>query len=324
MEENLVGYLLNALEDDAKHEVEAALRGSPELRSRLELMGRALAPLAADREAPEPRPGLVLSTLARIAEHQCRKLPDAPPPPRSQTMPVTRHWLRRPDALVAALLLLVLGGIGSSFLLHQWRDYHGRTVCQDNLRRVWTGLQRYCDVHDGNFPLVEEKGPHGVAGIFVPVLGDSGSLGHEIPIGCPSQENRPRQLRSLREMEDLYVSNPTAFRAEAQRLAGGYAYTLGYVDPVGGYHGLRRDFGDRLPIVADRLESLTQSNSANHGGAGQNVLYIGGHVEWHTNRYAGINGDDIFVNRENQLLAGKDREDTVLGSGDASPRPPND
>jgi hypothetical protein len=319
MEENLVGYLLQALDGDTQRQVEIALRESPELRSRLELLQRALAPLEADRQAPEPRPGLVLSTLAHIAEYKCRKLPDAPPPPRSQSAPVSRHWLRRADVLVAAMLLLVLGGLGSSLLLHIWRDYYGRTACQENLLRLWTGLQRYCDVHDGNFPVVEEHGPRGVAGIFVPLLGDSGMLGPDVSVGCPAQERRPPEHRSVREMEELYQRDPTRFREEALKLAGGYAYTLGYVDAAG-YHGLRRDFGDHFPIVADRLESLTQSNSANHGGAGQNVLYIGGHVEWHTNRFAGVNGDDIFVNRDNQPYAGIGREDTVLGRGDASPR----
>jgi prepilin-type processing-associated H-X9-DG protein len=267
---------------------------------------------------------LVLSTLARIAEYKCRKLPDAPPPPRSQSVPVIRPWPRRADALVAALLLLVLGGIGSSLLLHLWRAY-GRWECRNNLSLIWKGLQRYCDAHEGNFPTVESKGAHGVAGIFVPVLGDSGMLSPEISVTCPAQERRPPQHRSVREMEQLYQSSPDAFRLEARRLAGGYAYTLGYRDPAG-YHGLRCDSVESgnlklLPIVADHLDSLTQRNSANHGGEGQNVLYLDGHVEWRTSRNAGINGDDIFVNWDNKVLAGMSREDTVLGSGDASPSP---
>ncbi len=325
MEENLVGYVLNALDADAQHEVEASLRKSPELQSRLDLLERSLAPLGADREQPEPRPGLVLSTLARIAEYQCRKLPDAPPPPRSQSTPRIRSWPRRADALVAALLLIVLGGIGSSFLLHLWRDYHGRAECRQNLSLIWRGLQSYCDTHEGNYPRVEKNGPHGVAGIFVPTLGDSGMLSPEISIACPAQERRPPSRRSVREMEALYMSNPDTFRLEARKLAGGYAYTLGFRDAAG-YHGLRCDSVEPgnlklLPIVADRLDTITQRNSANHGGGGQNVLYLDGHVEWRTSRNAGINGDDIFVNWDNQVLAGKDREDAVLGSGDDSPTP---
>jgi hypothetical protein len=320
MEENLLGYLLKALDDGADREVEASLRHSPQLRSRLDLLERAVAPLAVDRETVSPPSGLVLSTLALIAEHQCRKLPDAPPPPRSHATPTGRPWLRRPDVLVAAVLLIFLGGIGSSYLVHLWRDYDGRNQCRNNLFLVWSGLKSYCDTHDGNFPRVEENGSHGVAGMFIPTLRDSGMLAPEVSVACPAQERQPPDRRSVRELEELFAKDPDAFRVEARKQAGGYAYTLGYVD-ASGHHGLRCDSGDQLPIVADRLESLTHTNSVNHGGFGQNILYLGGDVQWRTTRHAGIDGDDIFVNWDHQVRAGKAKEDTVLGPGDASPMP---
>jgi hypothetical protein len=320
MEENLVGYLLKSLDDETHQQVEASLETSPELRSRLELLERALAPLGADTEAPEPRPGLVLSTLARIAEHQCRKLPDAPPPSRSQAASVGRYWIRRPDALVAAVLLIVFGGLSVSALMHLWRDYNARLDCQNNLRVIGGGLQRYCDAHEGDFPRVEETGPHGVAGIFVPVLFEDGSLTPEVSLRCPAQRTTAAKARSLRELEELYENDRPRFRLEATQLAGDYAYTLGYRDGAG-HHGLRCDSGDRLPIMADRLGALSQRNSANHGGRGQNVLYLGGNVLWCTQRTVGVDGDDIFLNWDNQVLAGKAREDTVLGASGDTPTP---
>jgi hypothetical protein len=322
MEENLVGYLLEALDADTRQQVEASLLTSPQLRTRLALLERALKPLAADADNPAPRPGLVLSTLALVAEHQCLKLPSAPLPPRDQAMPSHRPWMRRPDVLVAALLLIVLGGLGSSALVHLWRDYNNRVACQRNLHLVWGGLQQYCDTHQGNFPRVEEKGPRGVAGIFVPILCDNGLLSPEASLMCPPQGHGAPKCRSVHELEELYQERPREFLAEAHQLAGGYAYTLGYRDAFG-HHGLRCDTGekDKLPIMADRLDSLNQSNSANHGGNGQNVLYLGGNVQWHTNRNAGIKGDDIFTNWDNKVLAGKAREDTVLGPSDSSPTP---
>jgi prepilin-type processing-associated H-X9-DG protein len=321
MEENLVGYLLKSLDDETHQQVEASLKTSPELRARLSLLERALAPLAADAEPPEPRPGLVLSTLARIAEQQCRKLPDAPPPSRYQSMPAGRHWMRRPDMLVAACLLIVLGGLGTSALMHLWRDYHTRVECQNNLRLIGDGLREYGDHHDGDFPRVEEKGPRAVAGIFVPVLCDNGMLSPDVTLKCPAQGRSVPQCRSVRELEELYEKQSfDEFRAEARKLVVGYAYSLGYCDEAG-HHGLRSDSGDSLPIVADRLEDLRQRSSANHGGRGQNVLYLDGHVEWRTNRNAGINLDDIFVNWENQVYAGRALQDTVLGPSDATPTP---
>jgi len=265
-------------------------------------------------------PRVFFATLSRIAEHQCRKLPDAPPEPAYRSDPVTRSWFRRPDALVAALLLIIVGGFGSSYLLHLWRNYQTRLACQDNLREIGKGLLSYCDHHNGEFPRVEENGPHGVAGFFVPALYDNGVLGSAMRVNCPAQKDVPAERYSTQELEELYQSNPDEFRRVARRMAGGYAYSLGYRDSDG-HHGLRCNSGDRLPILADGLESLDQSNSPNHGGEGQNVLYLGGTVEWHTNRKAGVDLDDIFVNWDNQVLAGKAWKDTVLGLGDASPTP---
>jgi hypothetical protein len=324
MDENLVGYLLNALDAEERQQVEASLQAQPELRGRLGLLERAVVPLAADAEAPAPPPGLVLSTLARIAEHQCHKLPPAPPPSRNQVETSGRRWLRRPDVLVAAMLLVILSGIGTSGLVHLWRDHVHRRDCENNLRLIWGGLQQYCDAHEGNFPRVEERGPRSVAGIFVPILCDSQMLSPDVSLNCPAQNRQPFQCRSVDELEDLYRNQPDVFHQEARKLAGNYAYTLGYRDGAG-YHGLRCDTAgkDSLPIMADRLESLRQSNSPNHGGRGQNVLFLGGSVRFCTQRTVGINGDDIYTNWDQQVLAGKAREDTVLGPGDASPTPRN-
>src|SRR5262245_45644894 len=78
MDENLVGYLLDALDPATQREVEAYLEADPRARERLDLLRRALEPLAADREDPDPSPDLVVRTLGRVAEHCCRELPHAP------------------------------------------------------------------------------------------------------------------------------------------------------------------------------------------------------------------------------------------------------
>jgi hypothetical protein len=70
-----------------------------------------------------------------------------------------------------------------------------------------------------------------------------------------------------------------------------------------------------LPILADRPpQGGGPGNSPNHGGCGQNILLVNGQVRYITTRAAGIDGDDIYTNRRNQVGAGLDRWDTVLGS----------
>lgn len=318
MEDNLVGYLLGSLDADSQRAVEARLAAHPEEQSRLELLRRGLAPLATDAEGPEPPPGLVLQTLARIAEHRCRSLPSAPPPSPYQRVSRPRRMPRRSDLLVAAGLLVVIGGLAAPGLLRLWRVYANRSACANNLRVVWNGLQRYSDFHEGDFPVPDKEGPRSVAGIFVPVLHESGALHLEASLVCPAEEGSPRPVRhSLASLEDLYHNDPEAYGRAVRELAGSYAYSLGYQDGDN-LRQLRRDSGDNLPIMADHLP-CGAGNSPNHGGEGQNVLYVGGNVRWATQRNVGVGGDDIYLNRRQETHAGLDRNDTVLGCSDASP-----
>src|SRR6266852_1241886 len=58
MDENLIGYLLDALDSDTRQETERYLLKNPEARAQLEKLEQALEPLEADREADEPPPDL--------------------------------------------------------------------------------------------------------------------------------------------------------------------------------------------------------------------------------------------------------------------------
>ncbi len=321
MDENLVGYVLKALDAREEAAVEAHLRAHPEARARLEALERALAPLAADAEAPQPPPGLALGALARVAEVRCRELPPAPPPSRHQLLPGGRRWGRRADLAVAAVLLILVGGLSLPGLVHQWRLYQ-RQACAENLRKFWGGLEAYGDQHEGQFPNVEERGPRAVAGIFVPALRDAGVLPEGVSATCPAAGRRAPAAYSVADLEALYQTSRPDFDAAARQLAAGYAYSLGYREG-GTHYGLTRSSGDGLPIVAD-VQPFRDGNSVNHGGAGQNVLYIGGNVRWCTERTVGVDRDDIYLNREYQVLAGVNRTDTCLGPANASPAPRQD
>jgi hypothetical protein len=320
MDENLVGYLLDALDPDTREQVAARLASSPQARARLELLKRALEPLAADAEPPAPRPGLALSAVARVAEHRCRPLPDAPLPlPSQRVTPSSWRMPRRADLLVAAALLIVLAGLALP-VLHRLRQTSARTACANNLKELWVSLQAYGDAHDRYLPLVEERGARSVAGIFVPILQEARVLGPDARLVCPADEGQAAPApRRLAELEALYHRDRAAFDAAARDLAGSYAYTMGYVEG-GTFHGLRTDSGGELPVLADRLPSNSAGgNSPNHGGAGQNVLYLSGAVHWCVQRNVGVNLDDIYVNRHNEVRRGVALEDTVLGCSEASP-----
>jgi hypothetical protein len=320
MDENLVGYLLKALDPDEQQAVEAHLEAHPEARAKLDLLERGLAPLAADADNPEPRPGLALSALARIAEHKCRPLPAAPRPPRSQVVPTGWARMRRADVLAAAALLVIVGGLTLPGLL--WaRQQVDRTTCQNNMRTIWAALQQYSEQEQQapkrSFPMVREQGPLAVAGAFMPMLHDAGTLNNVTLVACPSRPPRDIPVGFSRsDLEAAFDRNEEEFAQLARGLTGGYAYTIGYrngPDLV----GLTANDPGTLPILADLPGG--NGNSLNHGGSGQNVLYIGGNVQWCVNRNVGEAGDDIYVNKHNFLRAGEGRSDTVLAPGDAGP-----
>ncbi len=322
MEQNLAGYLLHALDPDETREVEAYLRTDPEARTRLEFLEQGVAPLATDTEVDAPPRDLVLNTLARIAEHKSRSLPAAPRLSPQQVEAPMRRWSRRADVFVAALLLVIVGSLGAPFLVKQWQMYH-RQACVKNLMTFWEALASYSDQHEGAFPQVQPQGSMSVAGIFVPLLTDSGVLSADANVLCPAQGERPPARYTTPDLEEMYRARRDEFNLVARDLGGSYAYSLGYRD--GKYLlGLRQGDDGLLPILADRLTYADQNISPNHGGTGQNVLYIGGHVQWKTLRTVGVNNDDIYVNKDFKVSAGKDRFDTVLGTSDASPYPPQE
>src|SRR5438270_584026 len=99
MDDNLLGYLLNALDPDTHRDVSHYLHDHPEARTRLDRLRRALTPLEDDRDGIEPPHGLAERTVARVAEFRSN-LPRAPVTPAGQSAALRWGGWRRADALV--------------------------------------------------------------------------------------------------------------------------------------------------------------------------------------------------------------------------------
>ena len=323
MDQNLIGYVLNCLDADEQAQVEERLNRFTDERDQVEGLRRALAPLAADLEDMEPPPGLAVRTIARVAEHHCRKLPPAPPaPPVTLEMPPRRGW-RPVDALIAAGILLCALTLVPTLSVRLWQQYQVYS-CANNLRKFHVALMSFGETHNGALPKVEAQGARGVAGIFVPILHDAGVLESDTRVTCSDTGERTPMNRSVQDLEALYTQSEDEFRSVARKLAGCYAYTLGWTQE-GTLQGIRRGDEGRTPIMSDCPPSdgtlYTGGNSANHGGRGQNVLFLDGSVTFAATRNAGLDGDDIFLSKWNRQEAGRDRRDCVLGPSGASPLP---
>jgi hypothetical protein len=319
MDEHLVGYLLKALDSDTERQVGDYLRASPEGRTRLELLRQALEPLEADKEEIDPPADLHLRTLRRIAEINFGSPQRVPPaPPMSPAVPIS--WWRRADVLVAASLLLICLPLALPLLSSAHRAYK-RELCENNLHGLFMALMHYSDAHGGKLPQVGEEPPTNFAGVFVPVLHQEGYL-DGVNLNCPANSDRAPQPVTLDELKKLYATDRQRYEQMTHQLGGCYAFPLGYRDPQGNLHGFQRGVTNAfLPIAADRPPferdgdpGLLEANSQNHGGLGQNILYLNGEVKWAGHRRMGAGEEDIYLNQRGQLKPGINDCDPVLAA----------
>jgi prepilin-type processing-associated H-X9-DG protein len=318
MEEEFVGYLLNALDPVTHRRVERYLADHPECAERLELLRQALQPLDLDSADEPPPPRLADRTLAFVAAHSLDWLPQAPPE-ISRGYAGGRGWWRRSDVLVAASIALFILFLAPP-VIAQVRKQYQIAVCKNNLAVLGQAQLAYSDLHQGKFPNVaDEKPPFNVAGMVVPVLFEAGVLDSERDLRCPGDTSSPATRWPAGRLKALPESE---FVEKIPFLSGSYAYSLGYRQD-GTVRGLRRDDEQPqslTPLMADSpLLPLSEANSGNHGGGGQNVLYMDGHVAYCTHRLVGYARDDIFRSVDNKVGAGLHRYDSVLGQSAACP-----
>lgn len=318
MEPDLLGYLLGLLEPEEEQQVVNYLQAHPQAWAHLQAWRQLLAQLAADAGDDNPPADLAERTLAQ--------LPAAGPPLPGRAGPrqlpraagLVCHWA---DALVVSLIVLVALGMGLSGVA-RLRQSHEMLACQNNLRQFYAALKGYSERHHDQFPDIAHAAPppRNIAGLVLPVLVSAGDWPSEVSLRCPGNRTPPATPCTLQQV--LHMSD-AEFEQQAGRLSPGYAYSLGYRDDAGQYHSPQ--FDPQLPLACYPLMSdrppadLALNNSLNHGGQGQNVLFLDGHVRFCTHRQVGVAGDDIFVNRANVVAAGLDSLDAVLGSSDAQP-----
>lgn len=321
-DEELIGYLLDALEPDDRAVVEACVLADPETAARLEQLRLALAPLAAVRAPqPAPRPGLAGRTVARLAEYLVENEPRRSEPssvadlaaavqratieplasPAARVLRAPRNEPEtrmiggrfRADVLVACGIALVASGLLFS-AISKVRARNEMLACQNTLRTLHTGLTGYADTHGGRYPQIGIP-PHTTAETFANALASAGQVPAGFRPSCPAEPAGTAPVPS-------------------------YTYTLGYRTPLGNLIGLRRPNGwgdehDLIPISADypAASIAPPPGPVSHHGTGMNVLYIGGHVRLTNSPLIGPNGDDIYRNVFGQVAAGADRTDVVLG-----------
>lgn len=338
MREQLMGYLLGAL-DAAEHEaVELALEFDPRLRDELDRMAGCLDPLRADREHHAPPEGLAARTCEVVVAYvetnevaitstnfrQVSAIParaareDAASVVLAAPAGGDRRWslndLIAVAGVCAAAALLFFPAISSSRFNSQL------AFCQNNLRQLGHALSSYSRQNGGHFPEVPIKGNLAVAGIYAPLLAEKQLLSDHRLVVCPASDlaggEKPFALPSLSELNLLSGS---ALADMQRRMGGSYGYHLGHF--AEGRHCAPRDRGRaNFALMADMPDSHRgNSVSANHGGRGQNVLFEDGHVAYLTECIHSGCRDDIFLNDRGMVEAGIHEDDAVVAGSAVQP-----
>ncbi len=318
MEENLLGYLLDALDPETHRETEKYLETHPEAQEKLRLLRQSLEPLSWDHDGFAPPEGLIVKTVGRVAEFCCREVPPAPEPPKSPPATLRFPPLRRIDVLVAATLLLAILGVGFPWIIHV-REEHKKMVCQQNLEEIYVGLTGYSKNHQNEFPNLEKiaKPPRNVAGLVVPFLIAKEHLGDDFVIRCPGTQTGPLPVTYQEAMN----MPEEEFLQQADNLTPGYGYTLGYRDADGIYHGYScSNQNPNLILMADAPPpNPIEGNSLNHGRRGQNLLFVNGNVKFQTVPKSFFQDDDLYLNKAKKQKAGQGLHDIVIGHSRARP-----
>ncbi len=329
--EQMLGYLLGALDDNEQSEIENILDNDAAVRRELAILHRSLAPLDAARREFSPPAGLASRTSAFVAESALatKEAEDpaatsflaapllAPAVAAAASAEPAKHAakmqpvdsprgsagrVRWQDSIVAAGIMVAACGLLFPAILDS-REQARIMECQNNLHEIGTALVSYSDNHNGYFPKVPAQGNPAAAGIYARRLLENGYLSNVRQVVCPGSD--------LADADE-----PATMKG---RMGGSYGNTLGHIKD-GRYHDTQNLHRENFALMADSPSYAVLSlQSRNHGGNGQNVLYEDGHVKFlSTTKPLGLS-DDVFTNDDGLVAAGMHADDSVIVSGPSTP-----
>jgi len=319
--EQLLGYLLGALDEAEQRAVQRELEANPQLREELEQLRQMLEPLEELREEFEPPADLASRTCRLVAAAENARVPAPAPPLVDQFASV--HSASLLDVVVAAGICVALSLLFFPAILKS-RELARRTMCADNLRQAGFALAAYDDTYH-SAPAIPNDGPAAFAGYYAVSLRQADLLTDYRVLLCPGA-NWPRgeiEFRIPRVEEVLAATGATL--TNLQRIAGGsYGYNIGYWDGRT-YRAPRVPRGSTILVMTDAPDPSRPSMiGGNHGGQGMNVLFEDARVVFLRGSTIpiGENGrsDHAFLNHDGQIARGLGRDDSVIASSETRPR----
>lgn len=306
MREQLLGYLLGALEPSEQASVEASLAIDPELRLELEKLRASLRALddaaeSEDEDELAPPPGLGARTFQFVKAHAGWNQ-------AGQATVNTGAW-KAPDYAIAAGIFFVASMLVFPAIQNS-RAGARLTVCQDKLRMLGVAMTQYSDLH-GHLPFIPATGNMAACGSYAPILQQAGLLSSPSMVVCPeSTLSKQRDFR-VPTPQELHSANPTALAYLHRIMGGSYGYHPGHIENDR-YVPTRGHCREYFAIMADAADEGGSERSSHHGPRGQNVLCQSGRVVLIVMPRLVENGDHIYVNDFGFKGAGRGAEDSSI------------
>jgi hypothetical protein len=319
--EQVLGYLLGALDDAEMEQVQELLQTDETYRHEWAALRRKLDQLDAAQPDYTPPRGLAERTcqfvLARTKPSPRRSSrgqsisPQAAPP----------NWAHRIGWLdmTVALSVFIVAGLLTLPAIQSSRFNSRLATCSDNLRELGTSLCAYSRSHNDCFPRVPTEGKLAAAGIYAPTLLQGGYLTQPKRLVCPDSPLADKGIFRVPTLDQIQAASDDEAAKLRQQMGGSYGYCIGYLDN-GTFRATKNLQRPGFALMADApREDRPDHQSDDHGGRGQNVLFEDGHVGFLTSSHPSALADDIFANDNNLVAAGLQRDDSVIASSGVTP-----
>ena len=317
MREQLLGYLLGALEPQECEQVEEHLASDRVLQQELELLRTSLEPLELDDELYVPPSGLAAETCALVAKQSQAATPASRLTSGEAASSTSNAW-RFIDWAVA-VGIFVAGTMLFFPALQCSRVNSQLARCQYNLHQLYLSQAEFSNRNQGYFPAIPLTGNLAAAGVYAPKLHDKQYFQDSRLVVCPSSALAQEGNFRIPTAEEVLAASG-ADLVELRRMMGGsYGYHIGHMEN-GHIHGTRNLQRASFAIMADAPSlQLPNYQSENHGGHGQNVTFEDGHVKFLTSCQIRDSRDNIYCNDEGKLAPGLNADDSVIGHSGLMP-----
>ena len=319
---SILDYCLGQTSETESAHVEQLISENQEAEEIYLKMKAALSPLetVAEHSCPDALVDKTVNRLNVLARSSQQKLESLIASEQAKTIPIRNPFWRNMVQMVATAAAIILITASLIAPLSYARQMYWKQACQMQLHRIWQGLNNYSNDHNGQLPEVASA-----AGQPWWKVGYQGQENHSntrnvwllTKGGYVNANDFICPAKSQGRVTQFDPAKAKYFNDFPARRYITYSFRIKTANPCSG------DFNNQKVLIADlnplfeklpsnysqafvvKLNSiLTNANSSNHNGCGQNALFGDGSVDFLKTRRVGLQQDDIFTLQNRSVYQG--------------------